>query len=168
MTVLQRLGGLRTVVAVLAAITAVQTTLIAFGNITDYETNHQFVVHVLAMDTTFQSPDMMWRAITSPTLATLAYLAIIVWESVAALVLIAATVAWVRGQVVTARRLSSIGWLMWIVLFAGGFIAIGGEWFQMWQSSDWNGMDAALRHVIIAGLALILNHLPAGEPEVKV
>ncbi len=146
-------------VAVLAAITAVQTTLIAFGNITDYDTNYQFVVHVLAMDTTFQSPDMMWRAITSPTLATLAYLAIIVWESVAALVLIAATVAWVgRGPLDTARRLSSIGWLMWIVLFGGGFIAIGGEWFQMWQSSDWNGMDAALRHVIIAGIALILNH----------
>lgn len=145
-------------VAVLAAITAVQTTLIAVGNITDYDTNYQFVVHVLAMDTTFQSPDTMWRAITSPTLATLTYLAIIVWESVAALVLIAATVAWVRGPADTARRLSSIGWLMWIVLFGGGFIAIGGEWFQMWQSSDWNGLDAALRHVIIAGIALILNH----------
>jgi predicted small integral membrane protein len=54
---------------------------------------------------------------------------------------------------------------MWIVLFGGGFMAIGGEWFQMWQSADWNGLDAALRHVIIAGIALILNHLPATEPE---
>ena len=168
MRVLQTFGGLRAVVAVLAAITAVQMALIAFGNITDYETNHQFVVHVLAMDTTFQSPNMMWRAITSPTLVTIVYVAIIVWETVAALVLIAATVAWVRaftgrGPVASARRLSSIGWLMWVALFAGGFVAIGGEYFQMWQSQDWNGLDAAMRNVIIAGVALILNHLPLPE-----
>lgn len=168
MRVLQTFGSLRAVVAVLAAITAVQMALIAFGNITDYETNHQFVVHVLAMDTTFQSPNMMWRAITSPTLVTIVYVAIIVWETVAALVLIAATVAWVRaftgrGPVASARRLSSIGWLMWVALFAGGFVAIGGEWFQMWQSQEWNGLDAAMRNVVIAGVALILNHLPALE-----
>lgn len=170
MRVLQTFGGLRVVVAVLAAITAVQMALIAFGNITDYETNHQFVVHVLAMDTTFQSPNMMWRAITSPALVTIVYVAIIVWETVAALVLIAATVVWVRalagrGSVVTARRLSSIGWLMWILLFGGGFVAIGGEYFQMWQSQDWNGLDAAMRNVLIAGLALILTHLPTLETE---
>lgn len=158
-------------VAVLAAVTAVQMALVAFGNITDYETNHQFVVHVFAMDTTFQSPNMMWRAVTNPTLVTVAYVAIIVWETIAALVLVAATVAWVRafggrGPVATARRLSSIGWLMWVVLFGGGFIAIGGEWFQMWQSQDWNGLDAALQNLLIAGIALILNHLPAAEAEV--
>jgi predicted small integral membrane protein len=168
MRVLQTFGSLRAVVAVLAAITALQMALIAFGNITDYETNHQFVVHVLAMDTTFQSPNMMWRAITSPTLVTIAYVAIIVWETIAALVLIAATVAWVRAftgraPVATARRLSSIGWLMWLMLFVGGFVAIGGEYFQMWQSQDWNGLDAAMRNVIIAGVALILNHLPTLE-----
>lgn len=165
MRVLQTFGSLRAVVAVLALITAVQMALIAFGNMTDYETNHQFVVHVLAMDTTFQSPNMMWRAITSPALVTIVYVAIIVWETVSALVLIAATVAWVRalagrGPVTTARRLSSIGWLMWVVLFGGGFVAIGGEYFQMWQSQDWNGLDAAMRNVIIAGVALVLNHLP--------
>jgi predicted small integral membrane protein len=113
---------------------------------------------------------MMWRAITSPALVTIVYVAIIVWETVAALVLIGATVAWVlafagRGPVASARRLSSIGWLMWVALFAGGFVAIGGEWFQMWQSRDWNGLDAAMRNVLIAGVALILNHLPALESE---
>jgi predicted small integral membrane protein len=33
----------------------------------------------------------------------------------------------------------------------------------MWQSQDWNGLDAAMRNVIIAGAALILNHLPTLE-----
>jgi predicted small integral membrane protein len=106
MRVFHTFGSLRVVVAALAAITAVQMALIAFGNITDYETNHQFVVHVLAMDTTFQSPNMMWRAITSPALVTVVYVAIIVWETVAALVLIAATVAWVRA--LTSPSVASI------------------------------------------------------------
>ena len=38
--------------ALVAAI-AFLTTLVAFGNITDYETNWAFVRHVLSMDTIF-------------------------------------------------------------------------------------------------------------------
>ncbi|MCU1679904.1 MAG: putative secreted protein [Amycolatopsis sp.] len=165
MRVLHRMGSLRTVVAVLTVITALQMTLIALGNITDYETNHQFVVHVFAMDTTFKSPHLMWRSVTNPTLVTSAYVLIIAWETIAALVLIAAVVAWVRalggrGTTDTARRLSTLGWLMWLVLFAGGFIAVGGEYFQMWQSSKWNGLQSALQNIIIASFALIIANLP--------
>lgn len=49
------------------------------------------------------------------------------------------------------------------VMFAGGFIVIGGEYFQMWQSDDWNGLDPALQNVVIAGLALIIAHLPSRD-----
>ena len=38
-------------------------TLVAIGNLTDYGSNFAFVQHVLAMDTTFRSPALMWRAI---------------------------------------------------------------------------------------------------------
>jgi predicted small integral membrane protein len=96
---------------------------------------------------------------------------IIVWEVLTALVLIWAFVAWVGalragGGYERPRRLSTLGWTMVLLLFAGGFIVIGGEWFVMWQSSDWNGLDPALQNVIIAGLALILAHLPSSEWEV--
>lgn len=164
MRLLLRLGSLRTVAALLTLTTAVQMTLIAIGNITDYETNHQFVVHVFAMDTTFHSPHVMWRAITSPGLVTTAYLVIIIWEALSAVALIAAVVAWVRAlgsgrSTDTARRLSTLGWVMWLALFAGGFLAIGGEYFQMWQSSKWNGTQSALEEVIIASFALIITFL---------
>ena len=33
----------------------------------------------------------------------------------------------------------------------------------MWQSQDWNGLDPALQNVTIAGLALILAHLPSRD-----
>ncbi len=158
MRLLNRLGGLQVVVGVLTAISALQLALITIGNITDYDTNYAFVQHVFAMDTTFKSPNLMWRAITSPGLVTAAYVLIIIWEGLAALALIAAVVAWLRGSEL-ARRLSSLGWLMEAMLFGGGFIAIGGEYFQMWQSSKWNGLTAALQNVIIASVGLILTHL---------
>ena len=36
------------------------------------------------------------------------------------------------------------GGLGFLVLFFG-FMVIGGEWFQMRQSSQWNGQEAAFR-----------------------
>lgn len=156
MRFLARLGTIRTVVALLALSTGVQMAFIAFGNITDFGTNQAFVVHVLAMDTTFESPHTMWRAITSTGVADTAYLAIIAWEIIAAIVLIAAFAAWLRGRTTGARQLSIIGWLMWVLLFGLGFIAVGGEWFEMWQSSKWNGLQPALQNLIIASVGLIL------------
>ncbi|KAA0942794.1 DUF2165 domain-containing protein [Streptomyces apricus] len=139
---------------------ALYITLVAFGNITDFGTNQQFVQHVLAMDTTFKDDDLMWRAVESEALQNTAYVAIIVWETVAALVLILGTVQWVRRDHVRARRTSTAGLLMLMLLFGAGFLAIGGEWFAMWQSEDWNGLDAAMRVFLLSGVVLIVIHLP--------
>ena len=158
-----RIGGLRFAVVVLTAMTALQMTLIAIGNITDFGTNQAFVQHVLAMDTTFRSPHTMWRAITSPGLQDTAYVVIIMWEVLTALVLIAALVQWVRAKNATARRLSTLGWVMWVLLFGVGFLAIGGEWFQMWQSEKWNGLQPALQNFLVATVALVVAHLPERE-----
>jgi predicted small integral membrane protein len=165
---LLRLGSLPVVTAVFTLVTAAYYTLVAIGNITDFGTNQQFVLHVFEMDTTFNDEDVMWRAIGSSVIQNVAYLLIIAWEVLIALVLIWATVAWVAGLragrgLERARRLSTIGWTMIVLLFAGGFIVIGGEYFQMWQSEDWNGLDPALQNVIIAGLALIIAHLPSRD-----
>ncbi|MGW2700916.1 DUF2165 domain-containing protein [Streptomyces sp. NPDC001340] len=147
---------------VLTGILALYIALVALGNITDFGTNQQFVRHVLAMDTTFKDDDLMWRAITSTALQDTAYVAIIVWESVAALVLIWGTWLWTRRDHDRARRWSTYGLLMLVLLFGAGFIAIGGEWFSMWQSKTWNGLDAATRVFLLSGVALIVNQLPGG------
>ncbi|WP_030612254.1 DUF2165 domain-containing protein [Streptomyces sclerotialus] len=139
---------------ILTGTVALYMALVAFGNITDFGTNQAFVQHVLAMDTTFKDPDLMWRAITSRPLQDAAYIAIIVWETAAAAVLVVATVLWAMRRE-QARRLSTLGLLMVLLLFGAGFLAIGGEWFAMWQSEDWNGLDAATRNVLLAGLALL-------------
>jgi predicted small integral membrane protein len=170
----QKLGSLPFAVAVLVACNALYIFLVALGNITDYDTNFAFVQHVLSMDTTNfgaaegtgLDPDVMWRAITDPVAWNIAYIGVIVWESLAALVLIAACVAWLRAFIIRgafdlARTLSSIGLLMIIVLFFGGFITVGGEWFQMWRSTSWNGLDPAFRNAVLAAITLVLIHTTA-------
>jgi predicted small integral membrane protein len=162
---MRRLGTLPVTLAALTAITGLYFALIVFGNVTDFDTNWQFVKHVLAMDTTFGDPDVTWRRITAVTFAGIAYGLIILWEALTAVVLIASFVMWIRTiagkpSAELARGLSTLGWTMAIVLFAGGFIVIGGEWFQMWQSKSWNGLQPALQNVIIAGIGLIVANLP--------
>lgn len=169
----QVVGSLPTAVTVLVAVNAVYILLVAVGNITDYPTNYAFVQHVLSMDTTNfggrpgvgLDPDIMWRAITAPWAWNVAYVGIIVWEAAAAIVLILATVlcimAIARGdRWRTARAVASIGLLMIVALFFGGFIAIGGEWFSMWRSTAWNGLDTAFRNGMLAAVTLILIHVP--------
>ncbi|MFH9419438.1 DUF2165 domain-containing protein [Streptomyces sp. NPDC017529] len=153
---------------VLTGTVALYMALVAFGNITDFGTNQAFVQHVLAMDTTFKDPDLMWRAIESRTLQNTAYVLIVIWETVAALVLVAATARWARelrrGAGYTgARRWSTIGLLMVLLLFGAGFIAVGGEWFAMWQSQSWNGLEAATRNFVVAGVALVIVQLRAAD-----
>jgi predicted small integral membrane protein len=143
----------------LTATVALYIALVAFGNITDFGTNQAFVQHVLAMDTTFKDDDLMWRAITSKGLQNTAYVAIIAWETLAALVLIYGTWLWARRDDARARSISTYGLLMLLLLFGAGFIAIGGEWFSMWQSKTWNGLDAALRVFILSGVVLLVVQL---------
>ncbi|MET9761507.1 DUF2165 domain-containing protein [Streptomyces sp. NPDC006372] len=158
-------GGLSLAAMLLTATIALYMALVAFGNITDFGTNQQFVRHVLAMDTTFKDEDLMWRAITSTGLQDTAYVLIIVWETVAALVLSYGSWLWARRDRARARQFSSYGLLMVMLLFGAGFIAIGGEWFSMWQSKSWNGLDAATRIFLFSGVVLIVNQLSAPRTE---
>ena len=43
-----------------------------------------------------------------------------------------------------------------LALWLGAFLLVGGEWFVMWQSRDWNGQNAAFRMTAIDMLALLL------------
>ncbi len=140
---------------------ALHMSLVAFGNLTDYGSNWAFVQHVLAMDTTFNSPALMWRAITHPAIQTAAYLLIIAAETVGAVLL-----WWGFATLWRARRADPEGFhaakslalfaLMWsFSIWMIGFIAIGAEWFAMWQSDTWNGQATATGFATLTGIVLL-------------
>jgi predicted small integral membrane protein len=78
---------------------------------------------------------------------------------VTAAILLVATVAWVRAPrhgATLARPLSVVGLLMVVLLFFGGFVCIGGEWFAMYRSTQWNGLEPAFRNSVLALLTLLV------------
>ena len=136
---------------------------VLMGNLMDYDSNYQFVKHVLSMDTTFEGNALMWRAITIPWMWTVGYIGIILAEAVfAALGLIGGIKLFLRrdADAATFNRAKSwgygaygVGFLIWFI----GFIVIGSEWFAMWQSSTWNGKDTAMPLATLwAGFAVLL------------
>lgn len=169
------LGTLPVACTVIVAINGLYIFLVAIGNIFDYDTNKEFVQHVLAMDTiNFGAgqgvdidPDVAWRAIENPTFHTVAYIGVIIWESLTALVLLTSVVLWLRAAKTRSfdapRRLATIGLLMILILFMGGFITVGGEWFQMWRSIEWNGLEPAFRNSVLAAFGLVLIHMPSPQ-----
>ncbi len=145
----------------LVATVALFFTLVAIGNVTDYGSNFTFVQHVLAMDTTFKSPALMWRAIENPTFHHVAYVGIIAWEIATAILLwVGVARLWgarsaPRRQFQGARGPAVLGLTAGFLLYGAGFIGIGGEWFAMWQSQTWNGQRSAAIFLLLIGLALL-------------
>ena len=71
----------RTAKTVLVAAIALFYTLVVFNNLTDFNSNYQFVRHVLTMDSTFPGNHGMWRALPSPSFHLVFYISIIAWEA---------------------------------------------------------------------------------------
>jgi predicted small integral membrane protein len=163
--------AIRAAKAATVAAVALFASLVTFGNVTDYNTNFAFVEHVLSMDTIFPFSTIKYRAITSPALHHAAYDLIIAVEAVIAVL------CWI-GAAALARRLRAdaaafnraktfavlgltLGFLLWQV----GFMSIGGEWFGMWQSQQWNGVPSAFRFVVTIIAVLIFVAMPDQELE---
>ena len=66
---------------------AILYALVVFNNVTDFDSNYQFVRHVLMMDSTFPGNHGLWRALRSPGFHLAFYILIIAWELVAAVLL---------------------------------------------------------------------------------
>jgi len=144
---------------------------VVFTNLTDYDSNYQFVRHVLMMDSTFPGNRAMWRAINSPAVHTLFYLSIIAWE-IATMVL-----CWwggwrlvrsLKSDAKTFRKagnLSIAGLTLGMMLWLVAFLDVGGEWFLMWQSKTWNGQEAAFRMFAVVGIVLLVLVQPEIEEE---
>jgi len=159
------MSALRIVKALLVASIGAWAGLVAYGNLADYGANWAFVQHVLAMDTVFQDNPLKTRAVTDPIVQRIAYWSIILTEwTIAAACLYG---AWRlfrsradRRAFIAAKVPAVIALGLVFLLYYLGFIAIGGEWFEMWQSSTWNGQQGAFRFLTCAMLVMIVVLVP--------
>ena len=159
-------AGPRIIKALLVALVALFALLVGLNNITDYDSNFAFVQHVLRMDSIFEDNSLTWRRIEALWVHHLSYIGIIAVEMLTGI--LCAVGAWQMFRARSARSsqfsravlLASWGLATGILLWFGGFITVGAEWFLMWQSPDWNGQQAAFRIVVCLLACLIFINLP--------
>ena len=134
---------------------------VVFNNTTDYDSNYQFVRHVMMMDSTFPGNRGMWRAINTPALHTAFYVAIIAWEALTMVLCfvggakLAGALRGAADAFHAAKRVAIIGLTLALLQWLVAFLSVGGEWFLMWQSKNWNGQDAAFRMFAVIGIVLL-------------
>jgi predicted small integral membrane protein len=146
-------------------------TLVVLNNTTDFDSNYQFVRHVLMMDSTFPGNKGMWRALDAPFWHLSFYFSIIGWEIVTMILAWWGAIKLLRdlrqpaSKFNAAKRIPivalTLSMLMWLV----AFLTVGAEWFLMWQSHTWNGQDAAFRMFVVVGIVLLLILQPDREEQ---
>lgn len=163
---------LRVCKAIICLSLAVFALLVCFNNIADYDSNYAFVQHTLSMDTVFPENALKYRAILDPSLWSLAYGLIIFAECLTGILLLVGAACLLRNinsslAFSRAKNWIYLGCLVGILLWFFGFIVIGGEWFCMWQSEKWNGIEAAFRIVVLFMFTFLLTAMPDFEIDKK-
>jgi predicted small integral membrane protein len=139
---------------------ALYALLVALGNLTDYWTNFAFVSHVLNMDQLPHESKIHWRAVTSPTFHHAVYILIICTEIAIGVFAAIGAVNMLRhikddaAAFQNAKSMALAGLTIGFLLYEGGFVAVAGEWFGMWQAQAWNGVQSAFR-IAITMLAVL-------------
>jgi predicted small integral membrane protein len=144
--------------------------IVTLDNIVDYQSNYDFVRHVLSMGTTFPGNALRpGRAITAPWAWTAAYWIIIGVEGLTCVAFAVAAAALARALragaagFARAKRFVFIGAGIGFLLWFTGFMVVGGEYFAMWQSKIWNGQEAAFRYTLTLLAVLIFFNQPDAE-----
>ena len=136
--------------------------LVVFNNLTDFNSNYEFIRHVLSMDSTFPGNHAMWRSMPWPVIHLVFYWMIIAWEFTTGILAWWGLIRLLRvfrgpaNAFNTEKRVAvtalTLSLLMWLV----AFVDVGGEWFLMWQSQAWNGQEAAFRNFAVVGIVLLV------------
>ena len=137
-------------------------TLVVLNNTTDFDSNYQFVRHVLMMDSTFPGNRGMWRALDAPFWHLSFYFSIIAWEIITTILCWWGAIALLKalrkpaGDFNAAKRIPVIALTLSMLMWLVAFLAVGAEWFLMWQSHTWNGQEAAFRMFVVVGVVMLI------------
>ena len=137
-------------------------TLVVFNNLTDPDSNYQFVRHVLSMDSTFPGNRGLWRALPAPAMHLAFFVSIIAWEILTMVLLwwgvvkLARSLRLAPAAFHAAKRIPVIALTLAMLMWLVAFLSIGAEWFLMWQSHTWNGQEAAFRMFAVTGVVFLI------------
>lgn len=146
--------------------------LVASGNILDYDTNWQFVHHVLSMDTMepwFNGQAIRSRAVTSLAWQQAAYISIITGEMIfgilcifGGMLMLYGTLKGKESDLIRGKTIFIAGCIPALLVWFTGFVVIGGEYFAMW-ANKWSGQMKAYTFITFIMLSLFY----ISQPETK-
>lgn len=127
--------------------------LVITHNVTDYNSNYEYVAHILSMDTTTANENILYRAIDSPYLHHRIYWFIITMEVTYTVLCLMGTYHLYRkvndsaDAFHEAKKFSIMGIMVAIFIYYVCLQTVGVEWFDMDTSQSWNAKDWA-RHIV--------------------
>jgi predicted small integral membrane protein len=155
----------RVAASIVVLMAAAYFLVVAFDNITNPTnptgSNWPFIEGVLSGDGTPPDNGFEWRFIDATWFHVLAYIGVIVGETLAAIGLIIGGVLGLRrsgGRDAweASQRWTLLGALFGLLVFFLGFMTIGGNWFVMYENSKWNGLEPAFQNTVTTLLAVLM------------
>jgi predicted small integral membrane protein len=104
--------------------------VVTFDNITDYDTNFEFVRHVLNMDAISPGSTLLYRRVMSPALWNFAYWLIIIGEGITSLALGIAALALLRHLRSDGARFNRAKRFVFIGATLGFLVWFFGSWWS--------------------------------------
>ena len=152
---------IRSLKSLLVFAMALMFAVIVVGNVFDFEANLRFISHVMSMDTLPQDSAIGGRAIANEVFHHIALWIIIFWQAAITLILLLGGVAlWGErdsgSAFQQAKGTAILGLFLGLFLYLVVFLIIGGEWFAMWQSKDWNAQSSSFRFAALFVFALVI------------
>ncbi|AQT46870.1 DUF2165 family protein [Bartonella choladocola] len=151
--------------AFVAAI-ALFATLVAVENIFYSSINFAYVHHVFLMDSVFADAPTKWRSIENITIQNIGYWLIVTFETLTAILCWIGSVRMLlaikapKNTFQLSKRCAIAGLTLGFLVWHVAFMSVGGEWFGMWMSKEWNGVPDAFRFFITIILVLIYVVIP--------
>lgn len=137
--------------------------LVASSNLLDYDSNWQFVQHVLSMDTMqpwFKGESLKDRAITDAMVQQMIYIGIITGEGIFGILCAIGGIHMLLGTIKNSSSIFlkgkawfTLGCIFAIVIWYTSFAVIASEYFVMW-ANQWNGQTKAYTFITFILLSL--------------
>ncbi len=148
----------------LAASVAIYISMVALSNIFEYSINFNYLSQIMRMEHVFEKVNIE-RAVFSPILHHAAFITIIIWEVISAVILwigVIQSLKSIHDPILfsKSKEMITIGLLLLLILFSLVFVAIGGQYFASWQSQTFNSVRAVTPYLSFVGLVTILWVLP--------
>ena len=136
---------------------ALYFTFLVFNNFTNFDSNFKSLKSVFEMEGVFDTHLISWRAISNSHIQQGAFFFLIAWQILTALLCWGGSLVMFKNihadheKFSESKKIALAGLTAGFLFFMIGFVIIGSEWFNMWQSM-WKNLQ--LKTLVYAILLL--------------